>query len=62
MFEEDDKERREGGGEMNKTRVALGGTGSGHGRRRGISLEDEFKDVLCSVGWAGVGAIGDGYE
>lgn len=42
--------------------LALGGTGSSHGRRRGRGLEDEFEDVLCSVGRARVGAIGDGYE
>ncbi|KAG9318192.1 hypothetical protein JVU11DRAFT_271 [Chiua virens] len=40
--------------------LALGGTGSNHGRRRG--LEDEFEDVLRSVARTKVGAIGDGYE
>ena len=42
--------------------LALGGTGSSHGRRRGRGLEDEFEDVLRSVGRTKVGAIGDGYE
>jgi len=42
--------------------LALGGTGSSHGRRRGRGLEDEFEDVLRSVGRARMGVIGDGYE
>ena len=42
--------------------LALGGTGSSHGRRRGRGLEDEFEDVLRSVGRTRAGAIGDGYE
>ena len=42
--------------------LALGGTGSSHGRRRGRGLEDEFEDVLRSVGRARMGAMGDGYE
>jgi len=42
--------------------LALGGTGSSHGRRRGRGLEDEFDDVLRSVGRTRAGAIGDGYE
>lgn len=42
--------------------LALGGTGSSHGRRRGRGLEDEFEDVLRSVGRTKSGAIGDGYE
>ncbi|KIJ63260.1 hypothetical protein HYDPIDRAFT_155982 [Hydnomerulius pinastri MD-312] len=42
--------------------LALGGTGSSQGRRRGGGLEDEFGDVLRSVGRTRMGAIGDGYE
>ncbi|KAF8120950.1 hypothetical protein EV363DRAFT_1406709 [Boletus edulis] len=42
--------------------LALGGTGSSHGRRRGRGLEDEFEDVLRSVGRTKASAIGDGYE
>ena len=41
--------------------IALGGTGSG-GRRRGGGLEDEFGDVIRSVGRGSVGVTGDGYE
>ena len=43
---------------MNKTQVTLGGTGSSHGRRRGRSLEDEFEDVLRSVGGTGMNNFG----
>lgn len=42
--------------------LALGGTGSSHRRRRGRGLEDEFEDVLRSVGRTRAGGIGDGYE
>lgn len=42
--------------------LVLGGTGSSLGRRRGRGLEDEFEDVLRSVGRTRAGAIGDGYE
>lgn len=42
--------------------LALGGSGSSRGRRRGRGLEDEFEDVLRSVGRPRAGAIGDGYE
>ncbi|KAF8137430.1 hypothetical protein EV363DRAFT_1446281 [Boletus edulis] len=42
--------------------LALGGTGSSHGRRRGRGLEDEFEDVLRSVGRTKASVIGDGYE
>ena len=45
--------------------IALGGTGDlgyRNGRRRGGGLEDEFADVLKSVGRKKMGAIGDGYE
>ncbi|KAH7889994.1 hypothetical protein F5I97DRAFT_1924497 [Phlebopus sp. FC_14] len=42
--------------------LALGGTGAGQGRHRGHGLEDEFADVLRSVGRTKMSAIGDGYE
>ncbi|KAF8444688.1 hypothetical protein L210DRAFT_3530569 [Boletus edulis BED1] len=42
--------------------LALGGTGSSHGRRRGRGLEDEFEDVLRSVGRTKASAIGNGYD
>ncbi|KAI0047022.1 hypothetical protein FA95DRAFT_1559452 [Auriscalpium vulgare] len=42
--------------------IALGGTGELSGRRRGGGFEDEFGDVLRSVGRAKGGVIGDGYE
>lgn len=42
--------------------LALGGTGAGKGRKRGRGLEDEFADVLHSIGRTKVGALGDGYE
>ncbi|KAI6007841.1 hypothetical protein EDC04DRAFT_2871657 [Pisolithus marmoratus] len=42
--------------------LALGGSGMSKGRRRGRGLEDEFEDVLRSVGRTKTGSIGDGYE
>ncbi|KAG1849146.1 hypothetical protein DFJ58DRAFT_704798 [Suillus subalutaceus] len=42
--------------------LALGGTGAGKGRKRGRGLEDEFADVLHSVGRTKTGVLGDGYE
>jgi U3 small nucleolar ribonucleoprotein protein LCP5 len=42
--------------------LALGGTGAGKGRKRGRGLEDEFADVLHSIGRTKVGVLGDGYE
>ncbi|THH10007.1 hypothetical protein EW145_g1626 [Phellinidium pouzarii] len=48
--------------------IALGGTGAGSGSgvmgrgRRGMGLDDEFADVLKSVGRRRDGAVGDGYE
>jgi len=44
--------------------VALGGTGTSKGRRRGGGLEDEFGDVLRAVdkGSGRPGGLGDGYE
>ncbi|KAI6036928.1 hypothetical protein PISMIDRAFT_685745 [Pisolithus microcarpus 441] len=42
--------------------LALGGSGMSKGRRRGRGLEDEFEDILRSVGRTKTGSIGDGYE
>ncbi|KAI6129087.1 hypothetical protein EDD17DRAFT_1775628 [Pisolithus thermaeus] len=42
--------------------LALGGSGMSEGRRRGRGLEDEFEDILRSVGRTKAGSIGDGYE
>lgn len=47
--------------------IALGGSGAAGGgggktRRRGGGLEDEFGDVLRSVGRTKMGVVGDGYE
>lgn len=45
--------------------VALGGTGAASGRRGrvpGVGLDDEFGDILKSVGRSRQGALGDGYE
>jgi U3 small nucleolar ribonucleoprotein protein LCP5 len=42
--------------------LALGGTGAGKGRKRGRGLEDEFADVLHSIGRTKAGVLGDGYE
>jgi U3 small nucleolar ribonucleoprotein protein LCP5 len=43
--------------------VALGGTGTSKGRRRGGGLADEFGDVLRGVDRGGrPGGLGDGYE
>ncbi|KAG1790888.1 uncharacterized protein HD556DRAFT_667889 [Suillus plorans] len=42
--------------------LALGGTGAGKGRKRGRGLEDEFADVLHSIGRTKTGVLGDGYE
>lgn len=42
--------------------IALGGTGTISGRRRGGGFEDEFGDVLRSVGRSKGGIVGDGYE
>ena len=58
MMKKKDARRRQ----RDEEDLALGGTGSSHGRRRGRGLEDEFEDVLRSVGRTKAGAIGDGYE
>jgi len=42
--------------------IALGGSGGISGRRRGGGFEDEFGDVLRSVGRSKAGVVGDGYE
>ena len=42
--------------------IALGGSGGISGRRRGGGFEDEFGDVLRSVGKSKAGVVGDGYE
>jgi len=42
--------------------IALGGSGGISGRRRGGGFEDEFGDVLRSVGRSKSGVVGDGYE
>lgn len=43
--------------------IALGGIGGGaRGRGRGGGFEDEFGDVLRSVGRTRAGVVGDGYE
>jgi U3 small nucleolar ribonucleoprotein protein LCP5 len=42
--------------------LALGGTGTGMDRKRGRGLEDEFADVLHSVGRTKKEVLGDGYE
>ncbi|EPS96848.1 hypothetical protein FOMPIDRAFT_1167114 [Fomitopsis schrenkii] len=43
--------------------IALGGTGAASSRRgRGGGFEDEFSDILRSVGRSGRGPVGDGYE
>ena len=41
--------------------IALGGVGAA-GRRRGGGLEDEFGDILRSVGRSRAEVVGDGYE
>jgi len=58
MMKKKDAQRRK----RDEQDLALGGTGSSHGRRRGRGLEEEFEDVLRSVGRTSAGAIGDGYE
>lgn len=42
--------------------LALGGSGTSRGRRRGRGLEDEFGDILHSVSRTKTGSVGDGYE
>ncbi|KAH9843147.1 uncharacterized protein C8Q71DRAFT_237074 [Rhodofomes roseus] len=48
---------------MDETDIALGGSGAASSRRgRGGGFEDEFGDILRSVGRSSRGAVGDGYE
>lgn len=58
MKKKDAKRRKE-----DEANIALGGTGAAVGRGgRGGGLEDEFGDILRSVGRNRRGAVGDGYE
>ncbi|THH21088.1 hypothetical protein EW146_g380 [Bondarzewia mesenterica] len=57
LKKKDEKRRRK-----DEEDIALGGTGGIVGKRRGGGLEDEFADVLRSVGRSRAGVIGDGYE
>lgn len=57
LKKKDDKRRRK-----DEEDIALGGSGDISGRRRGGGFEDEFTDVLKSVGRDRRSAIGDGYE
>jgi len=57
LKKKDDRRRRK-----DEEDIALGGAGGIGGRRRGGGFEDEFTDVLRSVGRARSGAVGDGYE
>ncbi|KAI0329854.1 hypothetical protein GY45DRAFT_1361792 [Cubamyces sp. BRFM 1775] len=50
---------------LDEADIALGGSGMVSGRRGrvpGVGLEDEFGDILKSVGRSRTGAVGDGYE
>nr|VWO99822.1 Uncharacterized protein [Ganoderma boninense] len=50
---------------LDEADIALGGTGIASGSRRrvpGVGLEDEFGDIIRSVGRSRQGAVGDGYE
>ena len=50
---------------LDEADIALGGTGMASGSRRrvpGVGLEDEFGDILKSVGRSRQGVMGDGYE
>lgn len=58
MKKKDAKRRK-----LDEADIALGGIGGGVGRAgRGGGLEDEFGDILRSVGRNRKGAVGDGYE
>ncbi|TBU28997.1 hypothetical protein BD311DRAFT_693535, partial [Dichomitus squalens] len=51
--------------DLDEADIALGGTGMASGNRRrvpGVGLEDEFGDILKSVGRSRQGVVGDGYE
>ena len=50
---------------LDEADIALGGTGMASGSRRrvpGVGLEDEFGDIIRSVGRSRQGIVGDGYE
>ena len=50
---------------LDEADLALGGSGMVSGRRGrvpGVGLDDEFGDILKSVGRSRSGVIGDGYE
>ncbi|PIL30553.1 hypothetical protein GSI_07253 [Ganoderma sinense ZZ0214-1] len=50
---------------LDEADIALGGTGMASGSRRrvpGVGLEDEFGDIIRSVGRSRQGVVGDGYE
>lgn len=50
---------------LDEADIALGGTGAvsrRRGRVPGVGLDDEFGDILKSVGRSKQGVIGDGYE
>lgn len=57
LKKKDEKRRRK-----DEEDIALGGTGGISSRRRGGGFEDEFADVLKSVGRDRRSAMGDGYE
>jgi U3 small nucleolar ribonucleoprotein protein LCP5 len=57
MKKKDAKQRRK-----DEADIALGGSGAFSGQRRGGGFEDEFADVLRSVGRSRVSSVGDGYE
>ncbi|TFK86246.1 hypothetical protein K466DRAFT_550694 [Polyporus arcularius HHB13444] len=50
---------------LDEADVALGGTGTASSRRGrvpGVGLDDEFRDIIKSVGRTRQGVMGDGYE
>ena len=57
MKKKDAKRRKQ-----DEANLALGGTGVSGRNGRGRGLEDEFSDVLRSVGRSRSGITGDGYE
>ena len=57
MKKKDMKRRKD-----DEANVALGGIGMSGRHGRGGGLEDEFSDILRSVGRSRAGVVGDGYE